>query len=186
MHPNAVGSPAKRPRRITAEALAGTSRRSAGRWRWECTGPGQRGEGILRQNCSEAADVQTVVALVAPSSTPAAAKSEIKKLLQARNIRRTIAEGIISRIFSSHAENAEVETEALMTNSDLLSTSDQTGDPPDIVHVGLKKSEKVFLSSSKVASGKDLEEEFARMSPYFEVGTLDSFHADAIGKGDGA
>ena len=41
---------------------------------------------------------QTVVALLAPASTPPAARSELKKLLLARNVRKTIADNIISRV----------------------------------------------------------------------------------------
>ena len=45
---------------------------------------------------------QTVVALLSPTTTPPAARSEIKKLLLARNVRKTIADGIISRIFAGN------------------------------------------------------------------------------------
>jgi CLIP-associating protein 1/2 len=43
------------------------------------------------------------VALLSPSGTPAGAKAEVKKLLQARNIRASIADNIITRIFNANS-----------------------------------------------------------------------------------
>lgn len=41
--------------------------------------------------------------MLSPSSTPAAARTELKKLLQARNVRKTIADGIMVRIFAGES-----------------------------------------------------------------------------------
>jgi hypothetical protein len=46
---------------------------------------------------------QTIVSLLSAPSTPAGAKAEVKKLLQARNIRASIADSIITRIFNASA-----------------------------------------------------------------------------------
>lgn len=42
--------------------------------------------------------LQTVVALLSPPSTPPAARSELKKLMLQRNVRKSIADGIIQRV----------------------------------------------------------------------------------------
>lgn len=42
--------------------------------------------------------MQTVVALLSPPSTPPAARSELKKLMAQRNVRKSIADGIIQRV----------------------------------------------------------------------------------------
>ena len=41
------------------------------------------------------------MALLAPASTPAAARVEFKKLLGAKNVRKGIADSIMSRIFNT-------------------------------------------------------------------------------------
>lgn len=52
------------------------------------------------------------MALLSPASTPPAARSELKKLLLARNVRKTIADVIISRIFAGNG-NATPHTSAV-------------------------------------------------------------------------
>ena len=63
---------------------------------------------------------QTVVALLSPAATPPAARSELKKLLLARNVRKTIADGIISRVFGGNGILAgpTISNEVLLGDED--------------------------------------------------------------------
>lgn len=48
------------------------------------------------------------MALLLPPGTPAAAKQEVKKLLHAKGVRKTIADGILARILDSAPAPAAV------------------------------------------------------------------------------
>lgn len=50
--------------------------------------------------CADKGQLKTVVELLSPPSTPSAARSDFKRLLVARNVRKTIADDIITRILS--------------------------------------------------------------------------------------
>lgn len=50
-------------------------------------------------------DCQALVAMLSPADVPAAARTELKKLLTARNVRKTIAEPIIARILGGATPN---------------------------------------------------------------------------------
>jgi len=76
---------------------------------------------------------QTVVALLSPSSTPSAARTELKKLLLARNVRKTIADGIINRIFGSNGIPAISDLPAEETRQErdnVLNGSEEVGGRP--------------------------------------------------------
>lgn len=54
---------------------------------------------------------QSLVLLLSPHSTPPAARSELKKLLAARNVRKTIADPIMNRIFSGPVQPPSTSVE---------------------------------------------------------------------------
>lgn len=72
-----------------------------------------------------------MVALLAPSSTPPAARMELKKLLQTRNVRKGIAEGILARVFAT-----DPAPESTLENESARPTSVST-EEIDVVHVCL-------------------------------------------------
>lgn len=84
------------------------------------------------------------MALLAPASTPSAAKTELKKLLQTRNVRKTIADGILARVLSSGPTTTatEVTPEAAATGDETSNggvsrsgAATPAGDEIDIVRV---------------------------------------------------
>ncbi|WVR05607.1 hypothetical protein IAU60_002628 [Kwoniella sp. DSM 27419] len=116
------------------------------------------GDGGVRDQAKE-----TVVALLSPSSTPPAARSELKKLLLARNVRKTIANDIITRVLgASGAESGRSTPANAFTMPDPSEDAGSgvatpalppTGDDVEIVYI---------------ASPHDLSNEFNAMIPYFE------------------
>jgi CLIP-associating protein 1/2 len=79
--------------------------------------------------------------LLSPHSTPPAARSELKKLLAARNVRKTIADPIMNRIFSDPVQpTAAVENnDGGVTSNGLAGESAGTatpvGEDVSVVHV---------------------------------------------------
>ncbi|ORY28597.1 clasp N terminal-domain-containing protein [Naematelia encephala] len=113
------------------------------------------GDGNVRDTARE-----TVVALLSPASTPPAARSELKKLLSQQNVRKTIADGIIARVFGGgsapqrSATPADETTPASLEDVPVLnSAATLAADEVDVVYI---------------ANAKDLESEFAKMIPHFQ------------------
>ncbi|OXG25622.1 protein STU1 [Cryptococcus neoformans] len=114
------------------------------------------GDGNVRDQARE-----TVVELLSPSSTPPAARSEFKRLLVARNVRKTIADDIITRILSGEGSdrstpavvNPEVGKEEGASKSGAATPALSQADDVDVVYI---------------ASPQDLEREFHSMLPFFE------------------
>jgi CLIP-associating protein 1/2 len=119
----------------------------------------------LERACRNQADhgAQTVIALLSPPSTPAAAKSELKKLLLTKNVRKTIADGILTRVLggSTGASTPAIEVPA---NGESVSGSHEARSGAATPAVPGDDVEVVY-----VASGRDLDGEFAKMLPFFEV-----------------
>ncbi|ODO07599.1 hypothetical protein L198_01180 [Cryptococcus wingfieldii CBS 7118] len=113
------------------------------------------GDGTVRDQARE-----TVVALLAPPTTPPAARSELKKLIVAKNVRKNIADNIIARILggevtsgrSTPAAKSEVLKDDAVRSGAGTPASAQ-GDDVDIVYI---------------ASSHDLANEFASILPHFE------------------
>ncbi|KIR43244.1 protein STU1 [Cryptococcus deuterogattii 99/473] len=114
------------------------------------------GDGNVRDQARE-----TVVELLSPSSTPSAARSDFKRLLVARNVRKTIADDIITRILSGEPAdrsapavvNSEARKEEGASRSGAATPALSQTDDVDIVYI---------------ASPHDLEREFHSMLPFFE------------------
>lgn len=51
------------------------------------------------------------MALLSPSTVPAAARSELKKLMLARNVRKSIADVVIARVLGGESGPAPAQTE---------------------------------------------------------------------------
>ncbi|KAL7423564.1 suppressor of tub2 mutation [Cryptotrichosporon argae] len=138
------------------------------------------GDGSVRDQARE-----SLVALLSPESTPPAARSQLKKLMQDFNVRKSIQDPIISRVFAGPSG---------LSGSGLLSTT-ASGAPsgastplaegaPDEVFggglvgsaVGGRGPERSAAATPvsddiaivHVASAKDLESEFATMARHFE------------------
>ncbi|WWC88149.1 uncharacterized protein L201_003054 [Kwoniella dendrophila CBS 6074] len=124
-------------------------------------------DGNVREQAKE-----TVVALLSPASTPAAARSELKKLLLARNVRKTISNDIVARVIGGGAVESGRSTPAIqssgaetpkedqyvngkpsVTASSSIPNSSGTGDEVDVVYL---------------ASPHDVSNELAAMLPHFE------------------
>ncbi|WVO13086.1 hypothetical protein L204_100696 [Cryptococcus depauperatus] len=118
------------------------------------------GDGNVRDQARE-----TVIAILSPPSTPPAARSELKKLLIARSVRKTIADNIISRIFN--AENSEGLTPAA-SNSDRLGagTASVNESRSGTATPALSQADDVEIVY--IASAHDLEREFSALLPHFE------------------
>jgi CLIP-associating protein 1/2 len=95
---------------------------------------------------------------LSPASTPPQARSELKKLLLARNVRKTIADGIINRVLGG-----ETVTEVLAGGEDVVEGG--TGGRSGLATPAVGDEVEMVY----VASGRDLESEFAKMLPSFEV-----------------
>lgn len=88
---------------------------------------------------------KTVVELLSPPSTPPAARSEFKRLLVARNVRKTIADDIITRILSGEGSdrstpavmNSELGKEEGASRSGAAAPALSQADDVDIVYVSL-------------------------------------------------
>ncbi|KAK4684711.1 hypothetical protein P7C73_g5453, partial [Tremellales sp. Uapishka_1] len=112
------------------------------------------GDGNVRDQARE-----TTVALLSPSSTPPAARAELKKLMLTRGVRKTISDNIIARVLGGGlaAQTPAAETPLEGSQNGETSIRSGTATPlPDEVEV-------VY-----VADGRDLEAEFSTMTPFFE------------------
>ncbi|OCF43209.1 hypothetical protein I317_02916 [Kwoniella heveanensis CBS 569] len=132
------------------------------------------GEGHVREQAKE-----TVVALLAPASTPPAARSELKKLLLARNVRKTIANDIINRVLGGGGGAGGTEggisgrSTPAVPNLAVEEQKDAGGAgaaqarsgaaTPAAGGSGIDEIEVVYI-----ASPHDLSNEFAAMIPHFE------------------
>ncbi|EIW72825.1 hypothetical protein TREMEDRAFT_42004 [Tremella mesenterica DSM 1558] len=103
---------------------------------------------------------ETVVALLSPANTPAAARAELKKLMQARNVRKTIADGIISRIFSNGAAVAIIAADIPLPADDAPVST--LGTRSGAVTPAHDEVEVVYVNTAK-----ELEQEFSEMIPHF-------------------
>lgn len=112
--------------------------------------------------------------MLSPHSTPPAARSELKKLLAARNVRKTIADPIMHRIFSGPVQPASTTSDtAATTNGDGdgesgMGAATPVGDEIAVVHV-CPNTSGGHEADIQIASPKDLESEFAKMFPHFDV-----------------
>ncbi|KAK8865635.1 hypothetical protein IAR55_000780 [Kwoniella newhampshirensis] len=122
------------------------------------------GDGSVRDQARE-----TVVALLSPSSTPPAARSELKKLLLARNVRKTIADNIITRVLGGGTASGTLSgrsTPALVPALETETPSEngaRSGVVTPAIPTGGDEIEVVYI-----ASPHDLANEFASMLPHFE------------------
>ncbi|WWD18182.1 hypothetical protein CI109_102631 [Kwoniella shandongensis] len=122
------------------------------------------GDGNVRDQARE-----TVVALLSPSSTPPAARSELKKLLVARNVRKTIADNIITRVLGGGASSGTASgrsTPGLLPNSGTETPAEdvaKSGAVTPALTAGGDEIEIVYI-----ASPHDLANEFASMLPHFQ------------------
>ncbi|WVQ97020.1 hypothetical protein IAU59_004130 [Kwoniella sp. CBS 9459] len=134
------------------------------------------GEGHVREQAKE-----TVVALLSPDSTPPAARSELKKLLIARNVRKAIANDIINRVLggggpgpgpegalsgrstpAAHGLNTGAAAELQKEDSGVASVRSGAATPA-VPAGGVDDVDIVYI-----ASPHDLSNEFAAMIPHFE------------------
>ena len=134
-------------KQITTETMASDVGGIVRGWRWERSGSSTRGDcGPIPEDALPIVTfAQTVVALLSPASTPSAARSELKKLLSARNVRKSIVDDVMNRIFSGDsAMKPSTEVfEAGVFNEEILngSLSGLSGTAPpeqvevDVVHV---------------------------------------------------
>ncbi|WWC96688.1 hypothetical protein V866_003560 [Kwoniella sp. B9012] len=129
-------------------------------------------DGNVREQAKE-----TVVALLSPSSTPPAARSELKKLLLARNVRKTISNDIIARVLGGGGGGGGGGVESgRSTPANLLSSGITT--PRDEVPVNVRSGAATPALSGGgasddiqvvyIASPHDLSNELAAMLPHFE------------------
>ncbi|WOO85720.1 Protein STU1 [Vanrija pseudolonga] len=109
------------------------------------------GDGSVRDQARE-----TVVALLSPPTVPAAARSELKKLMLARNVRKSIADVVIARVLGgdSGPAPAQTETETAVPAESAAKPSQLNGN----------EEVEVVL----VASAADLQSEFKAMVPHFQ------------------
>lgn len=78
--------------------------------------------------------------MLSPASTPPAARSELKKLLAARNVRKTIADPIMNRIFSGPVQPTPRVGEETSTGEEAAAAEQKSGGTPvgeeiAVVHV---------------------------------------------------
>nr|XP_019007659.1 uncharacterized protein I206_07674 [Kwoniella pini CBS 10737]OCF46440.1 hypothetical protein I206_07674 [Kwoniella pini CBS 10737] len=115
---------------------------------------------------------ETVVALLSPSSTPAAARSEMKKLLLARNVRKTISNDIIARVIGG-----ENSVESGRSTPALASSSIMSEQPAEEVKSDGRSGTATPVVSGEnnddieivyIASPHDVLNEMSAMLPYFE------------------
>ncbi|WVQ71295.1 hypothetical protein IAR50_000822 [Cryptococcus sp. DSM 104548] len=113
------------------------------------------GDGSVRDQARE-----TVVALLAPPTTPPAARSELKKLLVAKNVRKTIADNIIARILGGEVASGRSTPAA---ESEVL--KDEAGRSGAGTPALAREYDVEIVY---IASAHDLANEFASMLPHFE------------------
>ncbi|ORX34125.1 clasp N terminal-domain-containing protein [Kockovaella imperatae] len=102
---------------------------------------------------------ETLVGILAPASTPPAAKSEVKKLLSAKGTRKTIADGILARIFATPGVAAS-------------SAPDLAGDDASSAGGGGRSRAPTPLGDEvavvHIASAKDMDQEWSKMAVHFQ------------------
>ncbi|KAL1405184.1 suppressor of tub2 mutation [Vanrija albida] len=109
------------------------------------------GDGSVRDQARE-----TVVALLSPPTVPAAARSELKKLMLARNVRKSIADAVISRVLGGGPAPAlpvSTETDSVAPAGSAKPAQQSANEDVEIV---------------LVASAADLQSEFKAMVPHFQ------------------
>ncbi|OCF56681.1 hypothetical protein L486_05535 [Kwoniella mangroviensis CBS 10435] len=124
-------------------------------------------DGNVREQAKE-----TVVTLLSPSSTPPAARSELKKLLLARNVRKTISNDIIARVLgggtgveSGRSTPANLLSAGINTPKDEAPMNGRSGAAtPALSRGGAGDDIQVVF----IASPHDLSNELAAMLPHFE------------------
>jgi CLIP-associating protein 1/2 len=109
-------------------------------------------DGAVRDQARE-----TVVALLSPPSTPPAARTEFKKLMLARNVRKSIADGILARVLGG----ASVPSTPAAARQAPTGSSESTRAPTP----ANEDVEVVYI-----AGARDLDLEFKAMIPHFAVG----------------
>ncbi|KJE04556.1 protein STU1 [Cryptococcus gattii NT-10] len=114
------------------------------------------GDGNVRDQARE-----TVVELLSPPSTPSAARSDFKRLLVARNVRKTIADDIITRILSG--EPADRSAPAIVNSE---AGKEEGASRPGAATPALSQTDDVDIVY--IASPHDLEREFHSMLSFFE------------------
>ncbi|WVW80419.1 hypothetical protein I302_102400 [Kwoniella bestiolae CBS 10118] len=126
-------------------------------------------DGNVREQAKE-----TVVALLSPASTPPAARSELKKLLLARNVRKTISNDIIARVLgggggsgaeSGRSTPANVLSSGIDTQREEVAVNGRSGTATPALSVGGAGDEVEIVY---IASPHDLSNELAAMLPHFE------------------
>ncbi|TXT04549.1 uncharacterized protein COLE_07368 [Cutaneotrichosporon oleaginosum] len=106
-------------------------------------------DGVVRDQAREA-----VVALLSPPTTPPAARTEFKKLLLARNVRKSIADAILTRILGgASVPSTPMPQQASAETSDTTRAPTPASEDVEVVYV---------------AGARDLELEFKAMIPHFE------------------
>ncbi|WVQ85520.1 hypothetical protein IAT38_007685 [Cryptococcus sp. DSM 104549] len=113
------------------------------------------GDGNVRDQAKE-----TVIALLSPPSTPPAARSELKKLLLARNVRKTIADNIIARVIGGESSGRSTPAVGAETPKD---DPIRSGAATPALSAASDDVEIVYI-----ASGHDLTNELTAMLPFFE------------------
>nr|XP_018264986.1 uncharacterized protein I303_03168 [Kwoniella dejecticola CBS 10117]OBR87144.1 hypothetical protein I303_03168 [Kwoniella dejecticola CBS 10117] len=123
-------------------------------------------DGNVREQAKE-----TVVALLSPSSTPAAARSELKKLLLARNVRKTISNDIIARVLGGGGESGR-------STPSIVPTSITAEHPTQEANINGRSGAATPAISGDgssddieivyMASPHDVHNEMAAMLPHFE------------------
>jgi hypothetical protein len=91
----------------------------------------------------------------------------LKKLLLARNVRKTIADSVINGVF-----NAPVPSSMPPSPSDTprgQTPAEPAASADDIEAVYVSSSRAMFTDLSQVASARDLENEFANMLKFMDV-----------------
>ncbi|BEI87167.1 hypothetical protein CcaverHIS002_0705130 [Cutaneotrichosporon cavernicola] len=106
-------------------------------------------DGAVRDQARE-----TVVALLSPSTTPPAARTEFKKLMFARNVRKSIADGILARVLGgpSVPPTPSAVRQAPAGSSESTRAPTPANEDVEIVYI---------------AGARDLELEFKAMIPHF-------------------
>jgi len=93
-----------------------------------------------------------VIALLSPVSTPPAARSELKKLLLARNVRKTIADGIIGRIFSISGTAATSTNGADTTSAEVDGANKDAGRRSSAATPALEDVDVVYVCVTHIQS----------------------------------
>ncbi|WWD05459.1 hypothetical protein V865_003536 [Kwoniella europaea PYCC6329] len=123
-------------------------------------------DGNVREQAKE-----TVVTLLSPSSTPPAARSELKKLLLARNVRKTISNDIIARVLGGGGVESGSSTPANLLSSRIDTPKDEvpingrSGTATPALSAGGAGDD---IEVVYIASPHDLLNEMAAMLPHFE------------------